>query len=292
MKKHELRRKNGPISPKKKIKTALVFLIVNSILFFCATGAFSEILLEDDFETDDDLAKWMHPFDADGDIQYNSFAHTGDQSARIYYYVPAGEPEHRSTDRALNAYFAESEGIETINVRGYFYIPFVNHPHDGSSRTYRKLFYIKGHDWVSWSQTVSVTDDDWGETPSMGLTAGGAENVIGLAKVTYDEWHCLELHLDLNTPGSADGTVRIWLDGDMVYENTSAETRESDEDVPLKNVQIGEQVDKNGDTESREEYRYWDDIVITDGTYIGPVQDNQTSQLAPPLNMSIGSIQN
>lgn len=32
-------------------------------------------------------------------------------------------------------------------------------------------------------------------------------------------WHCLEQELVLNTPGQADGVVRVWLDGRPVFEN-------------------------------------------------------------------------
>ena len=32
------------------------------------------------------------------------------------------------------------------------------------------------------------------------------------------KWHCLEQELDLNTPGQADGQVRVWLDSQAVFE--------------------------------------------------------------------------
>lgn len=32
------------------------------------------------------------------------------------------------------------------------------------------------------------------------------------------KWHCLEQELELNTPGRADGQVRVWLDGQQVFE--------------------------------------------------------------------------
>jgi hypothetical protein len=32
------------------------------------------------------------------------------------------------------------------------------------------------------------------------------------------KWHCLEQELQLNTPGALDGQVRVWLDGERVFE--------------------------------------------------------------------------
>ncbi len=45
------------------------------------------------------------------------------------------------------------------------------------------------------------------------------------------KWHCIEQQLTLNTPGQADGTVRVWLDSEPVFEQgtllfrTAAELR-------------------------------------------------------------------
>jgi hypothetical protein len=35
---------------------------------------------------------------------------------------------------------------------------------------------------------------------------------------TPGKWHCLEQELNLNTPGQADGLVRVWLDSEAVFE--------------------------------------------------------------------------
>jgi hypothetical protein len=34
-----------------------------------------------------------------------------------------------------------------------------------------------------------------------------------------DQWQCIEQELKLNTPGTADGAVHVWLDGKPVYQN-------------------------------------------------------------------------
>jgi hypothetical protein len=40
----------------------------------------------------------------------------------------------------------------------------------------------------------------------------------GSFRFTPGKWHCLEQELDLNTPGQADGQVRVWLDSEAVFE--------------------------------------------------------------------------
>ncbi|HEX3775414.1 MAG TPA: hypothetical protein VHV51_13175 [Polyangiaceae bacterium] len=40
-------------------------------------------------------------------------------------------------------------------------------------------------------------------------------------RFTPGQWHCVEQQVVLNDPGAANGVVRAWLDGKLVYENRS-----------------------------------------------------------------------
>jgi hypothetical protein len=40
----------------------------------------------------------------------------------------------------------------------------------------------------------------------------------GSFRFTPGKWHCVEQELSLNTPGQADGQVRVWLDSEAVFE--------------------------------------------------------------------------
>ena len=49
-------------------------------------------------------------------------------------------------------------------------------------------------------------------------TAFGTSLGRGSFRFQPGKWHCIEQELDLNTPGRADGQVRVWLDSQPVFE--------------------------------------------------------------------------
>ena len=251
----------------------ILFYTVFFIIFYINT-VYSETYFYEDFESGN-FNKWTllaHP----EDIKIDNFAHSGSRSARIDYKIPSGLPEHRSRDVYLIKNF-EGGNITAFSVRGYVYVPNLNTPHDGTSRTWRKLFYIRGRNHPdSWSITLSL-NDLW-DPPrfSMSCTYLSDNSQFrtdryGLSTFNYDTWNCVELTVVLNTPGQPNGKVAAYLNGKKIYENTSACIRVTDN--PLRQVTVGEQVDKNGDTLSRNVHRYWDDIVIS-SQYIGPINNS------------------
>lgn len=74
------------------------------------------------------------------------------------------------------------------------------------------------------------TNPAWGHMPMYmyayhGLMDGyygqqWALNEAGLLKL--DQYHCVEQYLEVNTPGVADGVVRIWINGTLALEKTDA----------------------------------------------------------------------
>jgi hypothetical protein len=50
-----------------------------------------------------------------------------------------------------------------------------------------------------------------------------------VALIQFGDWHCVEGQLDLGTPGSADGTLRAWVDGDLAFDKIDIRYRRSGE---------------------------------------------------------------
>jgi hypothetical protein len=89
----------------------------------------------------------------------------------------------------------------------------------------------------------------------------------GLASLNYDTWYCVEQEALLNTPGVADGTYRLWVDGVLKYQNTAISLR----GIGINNtisLQIGTQVNRSSYFVVHEK-RYFDDVKISTA-YIGP----------------------
>ena len=64
--------------------------------------------------------------------------------------------------------------------------------------------------------------DGQGELYLYGPTSSRYGTSLGRGSWNFvrERWQCIEQEVVLNTPGQLDGTVRIWVDGDMAYENT------------------------------------------------------------------------
>lgn len=193
----------------------------------------------------------------------------------------------------LAALAAAPGGFYVANGVGYI------HTRDGSDpatngRTYasqtciqRKLLYYKSEDWGatnSWHFVLS--SDSCPEDPAIVMrvllrpnvgTSDPTTDIYGIGRLSVGVWHRLELETRLNTPGVADGTLRIWLDDTLILERTNANFRVSARG--LRTIEFGRQVDRVGHAPIDHPW-YWDNIAIS-RSYIGPVNDPTLDRLAP-----------
>jgi hypothetical protein len=94
-----------------------------------------------------------------------------------------------------------------------------------------------------------------------------------LATLEYDTWYCIEHEIQLNTPGVSDGIRRVWVTPDagsttQVYSSTT-ENLQGSCNRTLGYWSVGRQASPITTSSHMHEYRYWDDVVISD-SYIGP----------------------
>ena len=86
--------------------------------------------------------------------------------------------------------------------------------------------------------------------------------------ITFNQWYSIEFQVKSNTTAiSNDGELRLWINGISVYWATGQNIRLANTlgiNLPL----VGQQVNRYDGT-AIDEFRYWDQIVMSD-TYIGP----------------------
>ncbi|MCA9705449.1 MAG: hypothetical protein KDK70_06365 [Myxococcales bacterium] len=64
---------------------------------------------------------------------------------------------------------------------------------------------------VSGDEVMCAGFDDQGSVESLGSLAG---SMPLFAEAQAGQWHCIEGHLRLNTPGLSDGALEFWIDGE------------------------------------------------------------------------------
>jgi len=109
----------------------------------------------------------------------------------------------------------------------------------------------------------------------VGFTPYNPDNPSEEFKLYTDgKWRFLEIEIKENSAiGVPDGEIRVWAEGRLALDKRDVKIRIQGDDANLCHlnyVQVGDQVNR-GDFTGTDEYRYWDDVVISDAGYIGPM---------------------
>lgn len=242
----------------------------------------STTYFSDDFESDG--ANLVPVWDATSTTQPTlntnlSFVHAGTKSGQFHYSIAAGGTP--SQDSNIYTVWVSASALTHFFWRQYIYFKT---PEIGLDTfiVQRKLLWWSDSTSAGVSQVnyanfiTSYTGTGGTPTPTqIRLHWGG--NKIGACAPTYpdlnlttilgwDTWYSLEAEVQLNTSGLSDGILRVWLDGTQTYENTAMTFRGTCADVSY--FSIGRQTNRTN-SEQIDEYRYYDDVVISD-SYIGP----------------------
>jgi hypothetical protein len=245
----------------------------------------SNVLFCDGFETRN-LSNWDFIWQ-ESKITVNSnptYVHSGTYSLQIHYQIAAGGNAHKddnefvSKKRDFSSFL--NPGLTNFFVRGYVYH---GTPLSGSENIQRKLYYFmdpQGPGGVPpyyWS--VVLTSFNYQLALNAGCPSGSVSwNLFTLKPNT---WYCVEVEVKANTLGQSDGYVNVWVDGVQVLNRANQNLRCS-YDTGIVTIQVGDQVDRLN-SEQVDEYRYWDDIVISK-SYIGPIGSPPPK---PPSNLRV-----
>ncbi len=209
----------------------------------------------------------------------NTFAHSGADSYVQHYYI-CGDSTNAAcgaSTQDMNRYIIKilDAGLDHFFVRAYMY---QKHPEVGAAGdgVMRKIIWIADGATANWSLVCRAD----GASGVMNLLCGNQGNNMSQTNafcatcpiapnttLNYDTWYSLELEVQLNTPNTSDGIVRLWVNGTLAAENTAYAVR-GPWSSSATFFSFGRQAQR-WNYALIDEYRYWDDIVIS-SSYIGP----------------------
>jgi hypothetical protein len=99
-----------------------------------------------------------------------------------------------------------------------------------------------------------------------------------------DKWHCYEVMLKANKPGSRDGRIGCWLDGKLVADFQNMRFRDVDS-IKINRFNLSLHSGSNPNSETRK----WYDNVVAAKSYIGPLftSVSQRTQLKTYFNSKL-----
>ena len=234
------------------------------------------------------FSAWDSVWNATDVTVQSSIKHGGNYAAQIHYYIcgdlnnSACGAAHQDWNRYLTKFFNSTNGypngLTHFFTRGYVYI---KSPEPGGTKdnVQRKLMWAQidtqstapnhGMDW-----SLIITSDSAGGVIPVRFATQGFEPGLpvfsnwGIGTLNYDQWYCLELEIQLNTPGNADGLVNFWVDGVQKLHHPNVNLIGTST-AGVGYVSFGRQSDRFNFIPI-DEYRYWDDIVISTAGPIGP----------------------
>jgi IPT/TIG domain/Bacterial Ig domain len=252
-----------------------------------------QVLLKDGFDAGS-FASWTTKWDGiDTLINANkTYVHSGNYSAQIHYHICATcGAAHQDSNRWFRKDFTATNGfpngLNHVFVKGYMYIKSPE-PGGALNGVQRKLYYFKSPN----TTCGAASPFDWG----LVLTSDGANGQIGIylayahnctqssvalyggsnelgnkigitdgiAALPLNQFLPIEMEVKANEPGVANGELRVWLNGVLVFQKTGLTLRDAIYGTEgIKYIELGRQVDRVNYT-TVDEYRYWDDIVIAD----------------------------
>lgn len=203
---------------------------------------------------------------------------TGTRSAQCHYAI-SGAPDHKDSNHDFD-FDALGLNLSHFFVRCYFYFDSASCIYTTVESIARKLIYVKsGLGALDWHFTVggwdfelasSVVDRDNG--PEINSTLGLDTRYI----LPLDVYRGIELEVQLNTPGVADGLQRLWVynpDGTTILTQTWAGIKlRGDTASPtsyLRRLEFGRQVDRTDPSTTVDELR-WLDAPAVSTQRIGP----------------------
>jgi hypothetical protein len=199
------------------------------------------------------------------------------------------------------------QGLIHFFIRGF--VKFHLNP-GGTSIMGRKIFYLKdpgggsgcgnscwqvvpdgSNGGLFWKLTNNGSGTGWAGLPAYVLDTNavrpsiphpcpyGSNCTTVLYYWVFDQWYYVEVEVQVNTPGQADGLIRMWVQGIgidpspvKIIEVLNQEVRGA-WTTGITRAGVGNQADRLN-YDAIDEERYWDDVVVGDA-YVGP-------QVPPP----------
>jgi hypothetical protein len=246
------------------------------------------MLFADNFESNN-FSRWS-VVNKSPDVTVIRDPSTFGNMAQIHYYIcgdalnPVCGASHQDNNRWFEKDFNSTngfpEGLDHFVVKGDVYLKA---PEPGASSTIqRKLLRFKApwgpgglpNSYFNGTLTSFASSSSTGRSTlvlscesSLRITAGmpagcGEKGSMWTAAVLdYNRWYTLQFEMKLNTPGKADGYMRLWVNGVIVGEKIGLYWRTATYMMGVTRLEFGEQVDRLNFVPVNE-YRYWRRLQI------------------------------
>lgn len=255
------------------------------------------IYYDDDFETGV-LTDWDEVVNVTDTTVGSTIFYGGAKALQIHYNQAAGAPASQDKNRYVTWYATNhgfSTGLTHYFQRGRIYLAT---PITTSGSIQRKILYVSPVSGETKFNQLFITTDDgvlrvtyadgvhtqynydnaadpgsmacYSSTGSTCRTNNPTFWKVAQSGTTlaFDTWYHIQLEVQFNTPGSRDGIIRLWLNGTLIYEQLTASMRATGATTAGDGIRFGVQMNRVA-SQAVEEYRYWDDVAITDG-YVYP----------------------
>ena len=261
---------DGVNSMKKLLLMLLIFPLpllaqVSGGVSLSGGSRYHVLLQADDFELGD-TSRWSG---ANGGATVNTnlaYVRAGKVSMIAAYNIPCcvGGSQGVNVYKRFNS-GAFANGVERFYQAGWVYFKTPGGDRDGPMR---KLFWNQDTDAGTQNSAALTTNSIAGvisftygnnAAAECGVSAVNAFTQVG--GVSWDAWTRLKLYVKHNTPGQADGIVRLWVNGSLVGENVSFVTRGSCTEGS-KLLAVGWQLNISPGGTGLED-RYWDEVSFS-----------------------------
>jgi len=235
---------------------------------------YGKVLFQDGFESGS-FSAWDFFWSPANSWVQSSIVHSGGNAAQIHYALSAvSRFLNRDNNNSFDKYFASSNGypngLTHFFVRGYIYLQVPAYGADRAAQ--RKLYYaLERSSPAHWSYILTSFDMQLALAPQPARDSAYRPSDYAISwnlhALQPNTWYSIEMETQLNSPCGHDGSVNVWVDGQPVLHRTGMNIRGCFTDG-VGSIEIGKQLNANI-LGALSEYRYWDDIVISDA-YVGP----------------------
>jgi hypothetical protein len=189
-----------------------------------------------------------------GDAPFGRPVHKGEKFTDVYWRVYV---KHQKGWTGAPAKMSRATGFASNS----WTQAFILHVWSGSGPTLT-LDPARG---VRDGQVVTTKYNDFGNLKWIGNSPSGKFPVHSTDE--SGRWICVEARLKLNTPGKADGSAALWVDGVLDTERTGMDFRGTYEEHTINAVLLEAYWN---DGSPADQYRWYDDFVVSTKP-IGPV---------------------
>ena len=200
---------------------------------------------------------WCDDFESDRDLENNYFEVN---RAKGRLAVVAG-PAYGGTHSLRNGYVTGMEEAGNIKLSiGKTPLHPMRYTDRNFDDLYWRFYLMTDAGWVGQPMKVTVVTTGWNDFPRLHWLGKANGRTQVYAPGNRGRWQCIEVHMQLNRPGRADGTFEFWVDGVPQAKKDNLDWRGDYTAYGINTITLEGWV--NGGA-PRDQNRYFDNFVVS-----------------------------